>query len=329
MTWSPCNWVRSRVRSRSGIPVPPAAPGRDGTRPRGRACASGSRRPGAPFPASPIIGRSRPSPRSSPRTPETQPRQLSWATTTVISAITRPSAPMNRSRYWRVSWLRRSMKLRSCSSTSLAIGPVLAVDRVHADVNRPAGETKTRLGQLGGALRLPALERAREAGTASQHGSVERAQADGEQALVLDRAIEQRLQARLPWRRRARRRSSRTRCWSPGCRACSDRARTSAASAGPSAAARNTRPRSASRSAAQGIGAGGGVTSSDPTAALQARTAAPKRDPRRRACRRAGTGFGGPSLYLYICPNVPVPRETPDATTPGPGESEAGCGTHR
>jgi hypothetical protein len=39
-----------------------------------------------------IKGLSRPSPRMMARAPLTQPRQLSWATTTVITAMTNPSA---------------------------------------------------------------------------------------------------------------------------------------------------------------------------------------------------------------------------------------------
>ncbi len=73
------------------------------------------------------MGRSRPSPRSSARAPAIQPRQLSCATMSVTSAIAAPRAAIRIMRYLRVSWLRRSMKLRSCISTSWPTGPASVV----------------------------------------------------------------------------------------------------------------------------------------------------------------------------------------------------------
>ena len=95
-----------------------------------------------------------------------------------------------------MSWLRRSMKLRSCRSTRLAIGAGLAVDRVHADVDRPAASRMRGSGSSAAHLRACwQSERGGKPALLPQHVAIERAQADGEQALVLHCAIEKRLQA--------------------------------------------------------------------------------------------------------------------------------------
>ncbi len=62
--------------------------------------------------------RHRPSPRSRACSPFTQPRQLSCATTTVMSAIAPPRPTKKRNRYLRVSSLRRTTKLMSCTRAS-------------------------------------------------------------------------------------------------------------------------------------------------------------------------------------------------------------------
>ncbi len=69
-----------------------------------------------------------PSPRSSARTPATQPRHDRWAMSTVISDTTTPSRMKNPIRYLRVSALRRSTKLMSCTSTSVPTwGPSVGI----------------------------------------------------------------------------------------------------------------------------------------------------------------------------------------------------------
>ena len=142
-----------------------------------------------------IIGRTRPSPRSRPRAPDIQPRQLSCATTTVISAIVRPSAAMKSEEIAPRVLAAPIDEAQVVQEHQLGDGAGLALDRVHADVDRTARQAKARLGQVGGDLRLLAVQRARKAGAAPQHRSIERTQADGEQALVLHRAIEEGLQA--------------------------------------------------------------------------------------------------------------------------------------
>ena len=91
MTWSPLSCVRSRVRRRSAVHSASGPWERRYSSSRSRRRARRSAANGASSGAG-SSGLSRPSPRMMARTPLTQPRQLSCATTMVISAITRPSA---------------------------------------------------------------------------------------------------------------------------------------------------------------------------------------------------------------------------------------------
>ena len=70
-----------------------------------------------------------------------------------------------------------------------------AVDRVYADVDRTPRQSKARLAEHGHGLRLLAVQGARKAGAAANHRSIERTEADGEEALVLHHTIEEDLQA--------------------------------------------------------------------------------------------------------------------------------------
>jgi hypothetical protein len=99
MTWSPLSWVRKSVRRRwastpvsrpSDLPVLVFQVAQPGTQ-IGRK----GRQFGRVLQAS---GLSSPSPRMMARTPLTQPRQLNWATTTVMMAITSPNTAISPTR---------------------------------------------------------------------------------------------------------------------------------------------------------------------------------------------------------------------------------------
>jgi hypothetical protein len=72
----------------------------------------------------------------------------------------------------------------------------LVGDRVHADVHRAALDDKQRLRACGDLARAGAVQAVRERRGPTQQSAFARAQPDREQALVLHRAVEQRLQAR-------------------------------------------------------------------------------------------------------------------------------------
>ena len=137
MTSSPRSWVRRSARSRSGIPVglrPQRAPVLVLEVAQARAQVGGERRQ---FRRGRAIGRSRPSPRSSARTPDTQPRQLSCATTTVISAIDQPPSAADEEDQVAPRVLAAPLdEAHVVQEHQLGDRAGLAVDRVHADVHR-------------------------------------------------------------------------------------------------------------------------------------------------------------------------------------------------
>ncbi len=118
-TSSPANWLCNRSRSLSGSHIcePLLLPWRS----RLISCSSPRK--------SPTMGRSsggvgdcdgrKSSPRNSPLTPFTQPRQLRCAMNTVISEITTASRANSEITYFFVSLLRRSIKLMSCTRINL------------------------------------------------------------------------------------------------------------------------------------------------------------------------------------------------------------------
>ena len=158
----------ARAGDRGSTPPPaPALRRYSSSRSRSRARSSVGQR--LQFAGGGSIGRIRPSPRRMARMPDTQPRQLSCATTTVTSAITRPSTAMNMIRYWRVSWLRRSMKLKSCSSTRLGGGARLVPDCVqHAHVHGARRQAPAAARASAPPAPAPAGERRRKARRCSQ-----------------------------------------------------------------------------------------------------------------------------------------------------------------
>ena len=195
MTWSPCNCVRSSARSRSGFQSACGPWARRYSSSRSRRRARISAASGA-ISGVAIIGRTRPSPRSMPRTPG------------------HPAAPAelrDDHRDQRDRQAERAMKSDQVAPRVLAApideaqvvqqhqlgdGAGLAAATVCTPTwTGPPARSKPRLGQLGGGLRLLAVQRRGKAGAAAQHRAIERAQADGDQALVLHRAVEQGLQA--------------------------------------------------------------------------------------------------------------------------------------
>ena len=97
MTSSPRNCVRNSERRRSAFHGASGPSERRYASSRSRRRARRSMARGASSPEE-AIGRIKPSPRMSARAPETQPRQLSWATTTVMRAMTAPSPAIIRTR---------------------------------------------------------------------------------------------------------------------------------------------------------------------------------------------------------------------------------------
>ena len=94
-----------------------------------------------------------------------------------------------------MSWLRRSTKLMSCSSTRLATGAISPLTWCTPTWTWPPSSESRGSGCSRCGLRLAAAQVLRKARGAAQQRAVERAQADRVQALVLHRAVEQRLQA--------------------------------------------------------------------------------------------------------------------------------------
>ncbi len=93
MIWSPLSCVRSSVRSRSAVHSVSGPCERRYSSSKSRSRARKSAANGASSGAG-NNGLTSPSPRISARAPLTHPRQLNCATTTVMKAITRPSAVM-------------------------------------------------------------------------------------------------------------------------------------------------------------------------------------------------------------------------------------------
>ena len=89
-------------------------------------------------------GRTRPSPRSMARTPFIQPRQLRWATKTVIKEIMTPSTAKRTMTYLRVSELRRSTKLISWTRTREPTLQLAVHDRVDGHMDRTLGQADHR-----------------------------------------------------------------------------------------------------------------------------------------------------------------------------------------
>ena len=156
-------------------------------------------------------GRHSPSPRSKACRPWTQPRQLSCAIATVMSAIVAPRPTKKKKRYFRVSSLRRATKLMSCTSTRSP----------SAVPSTSSGRTETSTGPcalLSRWLSTDEPENRSRLVHATSGGSV--GLAIGGSALAGQKAIANRRSSRVmrekSWRIRARFRV-RTRSWSGSC----------------------------------------------------------------------------------------------------------------